>query len=826
EYATTPIPVTQDIGLQVSSSERTEASFLSEETSSSLSGHTRLSGRKNSVAAVPTTSAMAQLQTNERLYVWGAPLAEAILTDIAPQAQIVEPDSGDPDIDLDPDASDRPIPNDELDSSPDSELGDDLDDELDIPERGNEASDDLDDESLEDESIDDEPSGESSDDLDGELDPEDADPEDADTDEATSQFPRAASPEPFWHNGAVTNDGILLMPSEPTNQPAAPLRLTADYQEFEPLRQVVTARGDVVLQLGNGVLVADRLWANLFNRYVLVDGNVVFRQGEQFIEGERGEYNLLQGQGSLFEASGTLFIPDIGNDFATITSGEEAEPVSAEDVRREDPITGVIPTGGITFGTGNAGGVATTAGGDGIRRVRFEAAQVDFDAEGWVARDVRLTNDPFSPPELEIRGDTATLTPLNELEDELVIENPRLVFDQGFSLPLLRSRYIFRRCDDAANPLAFGIGFDGEDRGGLFIERSVTVATTPRWDFRVTPQLLVQRLAREDDEGVFASNFGLVADLNGQLSPTTTLRATADFSGLDLDNFENRLRASVRLRQQLGQHTLNWEYSYRDRLFNGSLGFQNVQSSLGAVLVSPRYVLGDTGIVLNYQVGAQYITALTDRDDLLQPFETQELVSLGRFQGNVSLLKVFTLWQGRPLPRTPDQGLRFTPNVVVPNIQLILRGQGTYSYYTSNDTQESLSASIGITGQLGHFSRDFLDSTTFNLTYRRSFVGDSSSPFLFDRDVDRNRLSAGILQQIYGPIRVGFQTDINLDTGEVISTDYIVEYSRRTYGVVLRVNPERRTGFIGLRITDFGWSGRAAAFGGADVDEVEGGVIR
>ena len=823
-YPVTPIPVNRDVGLKVSPSERTDASFLEIETVPALG---ELIHR---VSPVSTDPAMARLRFSERASFWQGPLTEAILASATQQAQIIEPDTVVPDSDVDADASDRPIPDDELEGEFEELPSDDFNDATNLEEANSELdngpSSEFSNESSEEPSDDSnnrlEESVNGSDDqrndeLDDELDAEDTAP----------PFPRAASPEPFWNNGAFTNEGILLTPSEPTNRPATPLRLTADFQEFEPLRQVVTARGNVLLQLGNGALAADRLWANLFNRYVLVDGNVVFRRGEQIIEGERGEYNLLQGQGSLFDTRGTLFIPDIGEDFATITSGEgaDADPLAAEDVRREDPLTGVVTTGGLTFGTGNAGGVATTATGDGVRRVRFEATQIDFDAEGWVARDVRLTNDPFSPPELEIRGDTATLTPLNAFEDELVIENPRLVFDQGFSLPLLRSRYILRRGDDNANPLAFGIGFDGEDRGGLFIERTFTVATTPRWDLRVTPQLLVQRLAREDDEGVFASNFGLVADLNGQLSPTTTLRATVDFSGLDLDNFEDRLRASVRLRQQLGRHTLNWEYSYRDRLFNGSLGFQNVQSSLGAVLVSPNYVLGDTGIVLNYQVGAQYITALTDRDEFLQPFETRELVSLGRFQGNLSLSKVFTLWRGRPLPRTPDQGLRFTPNPVVPNIRLILRAQGTYSYYTNNDTQESLSGIVSLRGQLGHFSKDFLDSTTFNLTYRTSLVGDSFSPFLFDRDVDRNRLSFGIIQQLYGPIRVGFQTSFNLDTGTVISTDYIFEYSRRTYGVEIRVNPERRTGFVGFRLNDFGWSGRAAAFGGADVDEVEGGVV-
>jgi hypothetical protein len=294
-----------------------------------------------------------------------------------------------------------------------------------------------------------------------------------------------------------------------------------------------------------------------------------------------------------------------------------------------------------------------------------------------------------------------------------------------------------------------------------------------------------------------------------------------------LDNLDERLRSSVRIRQALGSHTLNLEYSYRDRLFNGSLGFQDVQSSLGLVLVSPQFILGDTGIGLSYQASAQYITADTDRRDLLDPPFTNDLVSLGRFQGSVGLVRGFTLWTGEALPPTPDEGLRFTSVPRTPNLQLVLSGRGTYTYYTSEDTQESLSASVGLYGELGHFSKDFLDSTVFNLTYRRSFTGEEgNSPFLFDRDVDQNVLSGGIIQQIYGPFRLGFQTSINLDTGEVFDTDYVLEYNRRTYSIFLRYNPTQSAGFLGFRLNEFDWAGRAPRFGGADIRQVDGGVVR
>ncbi|NJN23032.1 MAG: DUF3769 domain-containing protein [Leptolyngbya sp. RL_3_1] len=417
---------------------------------------------------------------------------------------------------------------------------------------------------------------------------------------------------------------------------------------------------------------------------------------------------------------------------------------------------------------------------------------------------------------------------LNENEDELYIENLRIVFDQGFTIPLLRSRILLSRGtldDEALNPLPTGIGIDGRDRDGLFVERTFSVPIADPWKLDVTPQFLVERWL-DNSEFADLANYGVVFDLNGQLGPATVATATASIAGLDLQNLDDRLRASVRVRQQLSFHTLNLEASYRDRLFNGSLGFRDVQSSIGAVLVSPNIVLGDSGINLSYQLSGQLVTAETDRLNLLPQNPVNSFLSLGRAQGNIFLTRTFPIWQGEALPATQEEGLRFSPTPVVPYFNFILGGQGTLTYYSSGDTQENVRAIVGFQGQVGHFADDFFDYTQFNLTYARAFVGDGESPFLFDRDIDRNVLSFGLIQQIYGPIRAGFQASVNLDTGDFFSTDYVLEYSRRTYGLVIRFNPEQSTGFVGFRISDFDWSGRAAAFGGAETRTVEGGVLQ
>jgi Protein of unknown function (DUF3769) len=160
---------------------------------------------------------------------------------------------------------------------------------------------------------------------------------------------------------------------------------------------------------------------------------------------------------------------------------------------------------------------------------------------------------------------------------------------------------------------------------------------------------------------------------------------------------------------------------------------------------------------------------------------------------------------------------------VVPYVSLGLGVTGVASGYGNGDTQRSVSFNASLNGQFGHSSKQFLDYTAFNVGFSQ-ILRDGLSPFLFDRNADTRLLFAGITQQIYGPFRLGFQTAWNLDTGNEISTDYILEYSRRTYSVVVRYNPVQKLGSIGLRISDFNWGGGSEVFGGSGVSNVRSGV--
>ncbi|MDP5016020.1 MAG: DUF3769 domain-containing protein [Dolichospermum sp.] len=626
---------------------------------------------------------------------------------------------------------------------------------------------------------------------------------------------------------------------EPEKIPAGKGRVVeviANSQEYDEQRRIVTAKGNVVVRFDGAVIDADSLQINLDNLIAVGEGNVALTRGNQVLQGQRFTYNFIQDSGDLENGKGELYIPTTDTDFAfsstlptDITAGGVPSRPLSNRIRANQPVTSVNSPGGIEFGVSgqsDARNVASPKFGGVVKRLRFEAQRIEFYPRGFQAQDARITNDPFSPPELEIRADKVTVTREAPLIDRITTQRQRLVFDQKVVIPIpINSRKIDRR-PRQVNPTIVSVGFDNDKRGGLFVERSFEPINNDQTRWIVTPQFYLQR-ALKSSENV-ASLFGVNTKVNAVLSPKTVLEGTGELTSFDFDQLENNLRGSLRLRQALGNvnpYTLSLESSYRDRLYNGSLGYQTVQSSIGGIITSPIIPLGKSGVNLSYQGGAQYIDANTDRQDLLSPVRKNDRISLSRLQGSVALSGGINLWQGKPLAATATEGLKYTPNSVVPYLQAIAGVTGTTSYYSSGDNQSTLIGTIGLVGQIGNFSRPYLDYTAFNVSYSQG-TNSGLSPFLFDRSVDNKVLNAGISQQVYGPFRLGLQTSVNLDTGKETSTDYIMEYSRRTYGITFRYNPVLELGGFSLRISDFNWTGGTDPFTNGQVKPVVGGVVR
>jgi lipopolysaccharide export system protein LptA len=628
--------------------------------------------------------------------------------------------------------------------------------------------------------------------------------------------------------------------NNPSQQPNLPaniekvdvVEVVANKQEYDDRTQVITARGNVVMRFAQATLTADRLQVNLVDRLAVAQGNVILRRGEQVIRGARFEYYFVQDRGKVISASGEVYQPSISQDAAPtsrISEGTGIVPGESlsDRLSNNQPLRRVSGANGYQFVAGSQrdfnllsgrGGISNPASGGMVNRLRFQADSLDFEGNAWTANKIRITNDPFSPPELEVRADTAKFRQTEPQVNRLNTKGSRVVLDQQAKVPLFANELTFDR--RVRQPSLFRVAFDGNDRGGLFLERGFKVINREDVSWEIKPQYFLQRAISGNGDLLGSSVFGLDTKFNAVLDSRSDLIARTSIFGFDADRFEDNIKANVTLARKLGDlsrpYDLKLEYGYRERLFNGSLGFQRVRSRFGVQLDSPDISIADTGIRLKFLGSIQNITAETDRRELLSLKRSNDRTNLTRYLVSATLNKDFPIWQGQALPATKEEGLRFTSTPVLPYVQLITGLTGTQSLYSNGDNQPFVRANIGIEGQFGHFSRSYLDYTGFRIEYAQGFVGDRS-PFKFDRFVDEKTISVGIIQQIYGPIRAGIQTSWSLDDRGEISTDYILEYSRRTHKVVLRYNPVLEIGSISFNISDFNWDGNPQPFDNSDI---------
>ena len=600
------------------------------------------------------------------------------------------------------------------------------------------------------------------------------------------------------------------------------IELRAEEQSYDSKEQIVTATGNVRVRFRNALLKADQVTVDIQSRKAVAIGNVLIKRGEQVLRGDKFDYDFGNDKGEITSASGDVYQPTLERDVDIANSKPSVLPPSgsrfpetslADKLERDQPVTKIERRGatGAVIGTDREiefqppppPPLGT------FTRLRYRADKLEFDGKLLTGSGVRVTNDPFSPPELEVRADRATFKSIGPSQDQINTSNARVTIEQNVNIPLVVAQFGLGKSALETNP--FGVGFDNDERGGLFFERTFKLTDDDKVLWTLTPQYFAQRVIAQD-KLTSLDSIGVKTALTANLAPGTVFEAKAALTSLEPSVVGNNLRSSLAVIQDLdlptGKHKVVADSAYRERVFNGTLGFQDLQSSLGIGITSPQIALGDTGIKFDYNAGFRLLNAGTDR---LGVGASDGRVNLGRFQMAANLNKSWRLWEGTGPDPNERSTYNYSPVPVVPYLQLNTGINARVGSYTNGESQSLYGYGISLQGQIGHFTAPAFDYTGFNLGYSQGFLS-GSSPFLFDRFQDTRVIRAGINQHLFGPLKAGIQTSINVDTSRPISTDYYLEYSRRTFSIVTRYNPVLQLGSIGFRINDLDWRGQADPF--------------
>ncbi|HEY9838486.1 MAG TPA: hypothetical protein V6D27_16495, partial [Vampirovibrionales bacterium] len=140
----------------------------------------------------------------------------------------------------------------------------------------------------------------------------------------------------------------------PTIAPANTVEIKADRQEFDNERQIVTGEGNARMRGRGAAIDAERLQVNLESQVAIAEGDAVYAKGQQVLQGDRIEYDLVQNRGGIDGAKGDIFTPTTAEDFSpTLPTDVSAAALQQQDImdrlRAGEPPRRITPAGAVTF---------------------------------------------------------------------------------------------------------------------------------------------------------------------------------------------------------------------------------------------------------------------------------------------------------------------------------------------------------------------------------------------------------------------------------------------------------------------------------------------
>ncbi|MGA0021105.1 MAG: DUF3769 domain-containing protein [Vulcanococcus sp.] len=464
-----------------------------------------------------------------------------------------------------------------------------------------------------------------------------------------------------------------------------------------------------------------------------------------------------------------------------------------------------------------------------ISRWRLQANRLTVTPRGWEADRAALTNDPFTPAQswVDARGVVA----YQEANGDLVIQakSNLLVLEDRLPLPLQRNQR-FEKDRQVENRWALAV--DSEDRDGFYLGYNLKpLEIGQRGTLNLQPQFMVRRALDGKTSSYVLPGKSVgsepkaqparIGDLFGLLARFDTrvlglnIDVEGDFSTFDPSNFANGTRSSADISRSftlpvIGRTTARGFAAYRFRVWNGSLGEQDVYSALG-VSLEQRKDLPNLGNITNQMFWRAGIGNFQGTK-----FTSTNLADLWRASVYGSINSRLQLWTGKPRNVGTEMGTRFSPTPVVPGLAINTNLNLNLSYFGDGSSQQAFGISGGPTLTLGRLQKNFFDYTQFTIAGGGT-LRQGVSPFSFDRIVDLSTLGIGLTQQLVGPLMfsggVGFNVDPNSEFyGDIVDSYVEVRWQRRAYELAIYYSPYQGIGGVRIKLNDFNFSGTGLPF--------------
>ncbi len=601
------------------------------------------------------------------------------------------------------------------------------------------------------------------------------------------------------------------------------------------------AEGNVEVFLNNGKLKADLLIYDKEQNNIIIDGNIFYFKGNQYLEASYFKYSFNEDKGYIKNVYGVLdlftFNEDIGFDF------EDQIKVENNDLD-SDEISDLkyLNRSNIgfenTFENENKFNITDlNFEVPQIKKWRFKSDQIKIDNDALYSDEIFFTNDPFNKPQFFLKSKKFSAKIVKD-KLRLISKNTRINLDNKFSFPIGRRSIV-----DKDSISRWTIGADYEDKDGFYISRALNNRKLfSRYDLKITPYLLIQRALKgntnsfvENDSSIlsnkvtqdisFADFFAINTSLNGPIK-SWNFFLNLDLDSLNFDKFSNASRGLITFNKSIDlnanktlgfkdeknfTNNLNFQFygAYRQKITRSFTGDEEIYFGKGFTLSNNKSWISEkskSNLSINYDIGE---------------FEAKEkninnLKTLFRNVFTASYENQLSLWNKKNLDPQIDISYKYSPKVIKQGLSWISSIKSGFYFYGDDSQQKGVSFSSGPKLILGSFKNKTLDYTNLYISANYIFK-DGESPFAFD-DIDKTtKIKFNLEQQILGPLLFSFESFLNLDSN---SNDYAkftqniygLDIKRRAYSIGAFYKESTKAFGIQFNINNFNFLGRGSKF--------------
>ena len=631
----------------------------------------------------------------------------------------------------------------------------------------------------------------------------------------------------------------LLLANNEIKKKDIPVEIFSDTQY--QLGDKYYAEGNVVIILNNGELKTDKLIYDKIEESLILDGNVTYFKGNQYLKASFLTFSFREDKGYLKDIYGVLdlvtFSDDLGFKFEEKIEIENKDYQAnrIRDLRYEDSVNIGLEN---TFESGKDINITDLKFDvPQIKKWRFKANKIKIENNDLFSDKVFFTNDPFNEPQFILESKKFSVETVKD-KIRLLSKNTWINLDNKVSFPIGRRRIIDR------DPISrWGIGSDYEDKDGFYISRSFNSRKIfDKYDLKITPYLLFQRaikgktnsfveknssiLSNKINQDIsFADYFAINTSLKGNIY-SWNLNVDADINSLDLGKFPYASRGLI---------TLNKSFDLRskkiidDEAYNSGINEINMQLYGAYRQKVERSFTGDEEIYLGKGFTVSKIKGWENKlskNIFTLNYDLGEFESKEKSQNKLktSMRNVFTatfenqipIWQKQNLDNQIDVTYKYSPEVIKQGLTWVSSIKSGIYFYGDGSQQNAITFSSGPRIILGSLKRKFFDYTDLNV--QADFIlKNGESPFAFD-DIDKTqKLKFYLEQQLVGPLLFSYEGFFNLDNSSVdyakfSNNTYALNIKRRAYSVGAFYKESSKAFGVQFNINNFNYLGSSSKF--------------